>query len=103
MTMIRTVRCKRILGLSILVLIVSVFSFLQVQAKTKEEWKAYCKDYLPNTKFVSRYNATIEEVDITDSGLASKYKISINPKSSDADLKKALRKIVFVVSEVNGK
>ncbi len=90
------VRCRRIIGVFILIFAVSIFVFLpsEVFAATKKE----CKNYLTNTKFISRYNANI-----TTTGSKNKYKISIEPTSSDKKLEKALRKVIFKVIKINDK
>ena len=88
----QTVRCKRIMGLFILMFVFSIFTVLPVQAVTKEE----CTNFLSNVKYVSRYN-----VDIVETKTSNQFELSLSPESSDPELQKALRKVVFKIVKIN--
>lgn len=89
-----TVLCKRIMGLFILLFVVSI---VPVHAADKVK----CENYLTNVKFVSRYNVNIEEENVSKGGTLYKYKLSVEPTSSDSSLQKALRKVVFKIVKIN--
>ena len=88
----KTILCKRILGLFIFTFVLSSFWITSVSAKVK------CENYLTNVKYLSRYNVSLEESDDDE----TKYVLKLSPNSSDATLKKALRKVEFSVIKING-
>ena len=95
------IQCRRILGVFAIAFVISILSFISVQAKntSKSSGKVECENYLTNIKFLKRYNATLIE-DPENPG-ANKFILSINPESADKDLEAKLKDVVFKVVKIN--
>lgn len=84
------VLCKRIMGL---LFVFTFFSLLPIPVFAE---KVKCEDYLTNIRYVTRYNLTFKPAESENH-----YTITMEPKSSDAELQRELRKVVFKVVKIN--